>query len=229
MTPDLLADLNRARKDGRAICLVSSPQYGAEQLVHYDTLQDAPEALQAAANAAFQSDKQQSITLDDVPLYLTPFNPPIEVIIVGAVHIAQALLPLLDALDFKATLVDPRGAFARQERFAAADVLIEWPDEAFEKLTIGHRTAVVALTHDPKLDDPALSSALQGNPFYIGALGSKRTHAKRIERLQAAGFSTESIARISAPIGLDIGASGAAEIALSIAADLVKTLRTPAL
>ncbi|MGD1954788.1 MAG: XdhC family protein, partial [Sphingomonadales bacterium] len=151
------------------------------------------------------------------------------VIIVGAVHIAQALLPLLDALDFKATLVDPRGAFARQERFAAADVLIEWPDEAFEKLTIGHRTAVVALTHDPKLDDPALSSALQGNPFYIGALGSKRTHAKRIERLQAAGFSTESIARISAPIGLDIGASGAAEIALSIAADLVKTLRTPAL
>ena len=157
--------------------------------------------------------------------FIDVFNPPLKLIVLGAVHIAQSLLHLAQGLDFDVTIVDPREAFTADARFAGAKLCRDWPDEALPKLGIDGRTALVALTHDPKLDDPALIEALRSGALYVGALGSKKTHASRVERLLAAGVSAEAIERIHAPIGLDIGAEGPAEIALSIIAQIVATKR----
>jgi xanthine dehydrogenase accessory factor len=151
--------------------------------------------------------------------------PPIRVVVIGAVHISQALAPMIRGLDFDVTIVDPRTAFASPERFPDTTVLAEWPDAALPRLGLDRYTALVALTHDPKIDDPALDAALKAQCFYIGALGSKKTHARRVERLTGAGFTDADIARIHAPIGLDIGAVSPAEIAVSILAEIVATLR----
>lgn len=158
-------------------------------------------------------------------LFVGIHNPPLRLIIVGAVHIAQALVPMAVQVGYAATVIDPRAAFASQERFPGVEVLNDWPDEAVAALGLDGRTALVLLTHDPKLDDPALEAALRSGVFYIGALGSKRTHQKRVERLDAKGFSTEEIGQIHGPVGLDIGASGPAEIAVSILAEMTQTLR----
>jgi len=152
-------------------------------------------------------------------------NPPLRLMIVGGVHIAQALVPMATLAGFDATVIDPRAAFGSPARFPEATVVSDWPDAALEGLQIDTRTALVLLTHDPKLDDPALHIALRSKAFYIGALGSKRTHAGRIERLSAAGFDPHAIARINGPVGLDIGAAGPAEIAVSILAQMIDVLR----
>ncbi len=162
---------------------------------------------------------------EDGDTFVAIHNPPLRLAIVGAVHIAQALVPMARIVGFDPVIIDPRAAFGSAERFPGETILDDWPDEALEAFTLDTRSALVLLTHDPKLDDPALHIALRSDCFYIGALGSKRTHAKRVERLSEAGFAQSDIARIHGPIGLDIGAASPQEIAASILAELVQTLR----
>jgi xanthine dehydrogenase accessory factor len=216
---DLLADI-RAR---RPAALVTELATGARRLVH-DAAEAGPE-LAAALAQAFRSDKSRLVSTPDGEAFIDVFNPPLKLIVLGAVHIAQSLLHLARGLGFDVTIVDPREAFTADARFAGAKLCRDWPDEALPKLGIDGRTALVALTHDPKLDDPALIEALRSGALYVGALGSKKTHAGRVERLLAAGVPAEAIERIHAPIGLDIGAEGPAEIALSIIAQIVATKR----
>ena len=157
--------------------------------------------------------------------FIAPHNPPLRLIVVGAVHIAQPLVAMARACGYAPTLIDPRDTFGAAERFPGETVLNDWPDEALASLAPDARTAIVTLTHDPKLDDPAIRLAIRSAAFYLGCLGSKKTHAKRVERLQAEGFSEAEIARIHAPVGLDIGAKTPAEIALSVLAQITQTLR----
>jgi xanthine dehydrogenase accessory factor len=161
----------------------------------------------------------------DSRVFVGIHNPPLRLIVVGAVHIAQALLPMARIAGYDPSVIDPRETFASPERFPDTRLLHDWPDEAVETLGLDTRTALVLLTHDPKLDDPALEKALRSGCFYIGALGSTRTHAKRVTRLTEAGFTEDEIARIHAPIGLDIGAAGPSEIAVSIIAQMTQVLR----
>ncbi|MEP3347575.1 MAG: XdhC family protein [Litoreibacter sp.] len=152
-------------------------------------------------------------------------NPPLRMAVIGGVHIAQSLIPMARAAGFAPVLIDPREAFASAARFPDTALVHEWPDAALDSFGIDARTAVVTLTHDPKLDDPAIQAALRSDCFYLGSLGSTRTHAKRVARLEEAGFSTDHIARIQAPVGLNIGAKSPAEIAISIMAQIVQALR----
>ncbi|MDF1671383.1 MAG: XdhC family protein [Roseovarius sp.] len=161
----------------------------------------------------------------DGEVFVVIHNPPLRLIIVGAVHIAQALVPMARIAGYDPLLIDPRESFGSAARFPGEVILHDWPDEGVQAYGLDSRTALVLLTHDPKLDDPALEQALVSECFYIGALGSTRTHAKRVERLQAAGFSGAQIARIHGPVGLDIGAAGPSEIALSILAEMTRVLR----
>jgi xanthine dehydrogenase accessory factor len=176
-----------------------------------------------AADARLKSDRSG---MEEDGRFIAVHNPPLRLIVVGAVHIAQPLLTIARACGYAPTLIDPRGAFGSAARFPGETILEDWPDEALAALAPNARTAIVTLTHDPKLDDPALTVALRSPVFYIGALGSKRTHAKRLDRLTAAGFTAEEIGRIHAPVGLDIGARTPAEIAVSIMAQITATLRT---
>jgi len=157
--------------------------------------------------------------------FVQVLNPPLRLIVVGAVHIAQALVPMAVMAGFDVTVIDPRRAFATETRFPDVHLVEDWPDEALQALTPDDRTAIVALTHDPKLDDPALATALAGPAFYIGALGSRRTQAARLTRLRASGFDDEALARIRGPVGLPIGAVTPAEIGVSILAQMIETLR----
>ncbi|WP_273523583.1 XdhC family protein [Rhodosalinus sediminis] len=157
--------------------------------------------------------------------FVAVHNPPLRLIVVGAVHIAQALVPMARMAGYDPVLIDPREAFGSEARFPGERILHDWPDEAVAAVGLDTRTAVVLLTHDPKLDDPALAQALRSPAFYIGALGSTRTHAKRVARLTEAGFTEAEIARIHAPVGLDIGAAGPAEIAVAILAEMTRVLR----
>jgi len=161
----------------------------------------------------------------DGQTFVAVHNPPLRLIVVGAVHIAQALVPMARIAGYDPVLIDPRDAFGSAARFPGETILHDWPDEAVAALGLDARTAMVLLTHDPKLDDPALESALRADCFYIGALGSTRTHAKRVERMQMAGFHDDQIARIHGPVGLDIGAAGPAEIAVAILAQMTAVLR----
>ncbi|KIN72158.1 XdhC family protein [Sulfitobacter guttiformis] len=176
-------------------------------------------------NDRFRADR--SGLEEDGQKFVAIHNPPLRLIVVGAVHIAQALVPMARIAGFDPVVVDPREAFGSQARFPDARVINDWPDAALEEVGVDTRTALVLLTHDPKLDDPALHLGLRSGAFYIGALGSKRTHAMRVERLSAAGFDPHTIARINGPVGLDIGASGPAEIAVSILAQMIAGLRRP--
>lgn len=185
-------------------------------------------AVLAAADAAQRDDKSRTIdTGDGRRLFLHVFNPPLRLLIVGAVHIAQSLAPFAALAGYAVTVIDPRGSFATSDRFPGISLTDDWPDEALASLKPDARTAIVTLTHDPKLDDPALHSALRSDCFYIGSLGSRRTHASRVQRLQQAGFQDEQIGRIHGPIGLNIGATSPAEIALAIMGEITATLRRP--
>ena len=162
---------------------------------------------------------------EDGETFVAVHNPPLRLLVVGAVHIAQALVPMARIAGYDPAIIDPRDAFASSARFPGETILTDWPDEAVAKFGLDARTAIVLLTHDPKLDDPALQAALDAGVFYIGALGSTRTHAKRVDRMKAAGFTEEQISRIHGPIGLDIGAAGPAEIAVAILAQMTAVLR----
>ncbi|WP_299030760.1 XdhC family protein [uncultured Sulfitobacter sp.] len=171
--------------------------------------------------------KDRSGVEEDGETFVAIHNPPLRLVVVGAVHIAQALVPMAQIAGFDAIVIDPREAFGAPARFPNARVINDWPDAALGDIGVDARTALVLLTHDPKLDDPALHVGLKSGAFYIGALGSKRTHGARVERLSQAGFDPHTIARINGPVGLNIGASGPAEIAVSILAQIIDALRMP--
>lgn len=174
-----------------------------------------------------RTDKGRTEEVSGRKLFFQPFNPPKRLLLIGAVHIAQFLAPMARMADYSVTLIDPRTAWATEERFPDTVIDDRWPDEALEALQPDSRTAVVALTHDPKIDEPGLEVALASPAFYVGALGSKKTHARRIERLTEVGIDNDSIARIDAPIGLDIGAVSPAEIAVSILSSMTLSLHGP--
>jgi len=220
----LLQALNEARAARRSCVLVTALSSGAQRLVFGEAMADDP--LGEALEAALRMGKSGMVLHEGMEYFLTVQVPPVRIIVLGAVHISQALAPIAALADFDVTIIDPRTAFATPERFEGVRVLSEWPDVALPKLGgVDRYTAVVAVTHDPKIDDPGLIAALNSDCFYIGALGSRKTHAKRVERLGAEGFSPEQIARIRAPIGLDIGAVSPQEIAVSIVAEIIMALR----
>jgi len=186
---------------------------------------DAGPEVAPALDDAFRRGRSVALDGSGGEIFINVFNPTVRLIVVGAVHVAQPLVPMARALGYDLVIVDPRSAFATAERFGDAEIVRDWPDEALPGIGLDGRTALLALTHDPKIDDPALIAALGSEAFYIGALGSKKTHAKRVERLLRAGVPAAELARIHAPIGLDIGAQGAAEIAVSIIAEITAVQR----
>lgn len=222
MKLDLLKRLNAARTAREAAILVTDTATGAERLVleREGYLRDP---LAAELEARFRSGK--SGTVEGVGVFLTVYLPPPRLVAIGAVHISQELAPIARIAGFDMTIIDPRTAFATPERFPDVPVLAVWPDEALSKLKLDAYTALAALTHDPKIDDAPLKAALEADCFYVGALGSRKTHGKRLERLRAAGLSEDKLARIRAPIGLEIGAQSPAEIAVAIMAEIIRALR----
>jgi xanthine dehydrogenase accessory factor len=222
MREETLETLIAAQARKQPVVLATHLESGAERII---TAASPDDPLYEKAIAVVRSDKSTLVDSPEGPTFLHVYNPPLRMIVVGAVHIAQPLTQMATLAGYDVTVVDPRGAFLSPERFPDVTVMPEWPDEALEKLNIDHRTAVVTLTHDPKVDDPALHVALRLPAFYIGCLGSNRTHAKRVERLSAEGFTTSEIGRIHGPIGADIGAKSPAEIAVSILAEVTQALR----
>lgn len=221
MTPETLAALSAAREEGRPVVLATRLPDGLQRILP----DGAYATLDEAAARALASDRSATVQADGETWFLHAHNPPLRLVVVGAVHIAQALVPMAMQLGFGVTVSDPRRAFATDERFPGVSVRTDWPDEALDALRPDSRTAVVTLTHDPKLDDPALDRALKSQAFYIGALGSRRTAASRAERLRALGHGEDALRRIHGPVGLDIGAVTAPEIAVSILAQIVAARR----
>jgi xanthine dehydrogenase accessory factor len=226
MKLELLAALNAERAARRAAIVVTDIESGAQRLVKAADVGADP--LDDVLGARLRSGKSGVVDTPEGRAFLTVHVPPPHLVITGAVHISQALAPMAKLVGYDVAIVDPRTAFATQERFPDVPMLPEWPDTALPKLPVDRYTAFVALTHDPKIDDPALTYALARDCFYIGALGSKKTHARRLARLEAQGVAKEALARIHAPIGLEIGAVSPAEIAVAILAQITATLRLPA-
>ncbi|MFN4164827.1 MAG: XdhC family protein [Ferrovibrio sp.] len=230
MKQDILEQLQQDRAEKRPVVLATFLKTGEQRLLYLygkKGLKDIDPRIGEAARAALLEDKARTIETEQGPLFLNVFNPPLRLILVGAVHIAQALVPMAQLAGYDLAVIDPRSAFGSSERFPGVTLSNDWPDEAMAQMKPDLRTAVVTLTHDPKIDDPALVSALKSDVFYIGALGSKKTHASRLERLTAAGFGPEDFARIHGPVGLSIGAKSPAEIAISILAQMTAALRQP--
>jgi len=213
MPEAMLADLVAARAARRAVAEVVNLGDWSRRLV--------PAPAEGAIAARFRADRSGV----EGDAFIAIHNPPLRLVVVGAVHIAQPLLMMARAAGYDCTLIDPRGAFGSEARFPGETILDDWPDEGVMKAGLNPRAALVTLTHDPKLDDPALRAALGSEAFYIGCLGSTRTHARRVERLSAAGFGPEAVARLHAPVGLDIGARTPPEIAISIMAEITRVLR----
>ncbi|WP_262268789.1 XdhC family protein [Microvirga yunnanensis] len=223
MRLSLLSDLNEERAARRAAVLVTEVGSGEQRLVREGQVGSDP--LAKDLEDSLRQGKSRLAEQDGLQFFLTVQTPPVRVVVIGAVHISQALAPMAKGIDLDVTIIDPRTAFATPERFPDVPVLAEWPDTALPDVGIDPYTAVVALTHDPKIDDPALMAALRSKCFYIGALGSRKTHERRVQRLMASGFTEADLARVHAPIGLDIGAVSPAEIALSILAEIIASLR----
>jgi len=223
---DVLHALNAERSARRAAVLVTDVGSGQQRLVK---AVDAPtDPLSAVLDKRLRMAKSGMEETPQGRFFLTVYVPSPQLVITGAVHISQTLAPIGKLLGYDVTIVDPRTAFASTERFPDVKVVAEWPDVALPPLGIDHYTAFVALTHDPKIDDPALKYALERQCFYIGALGSKKTHAKRIDRFKQDGLTDAEIARIHAPIGLDIDAVSPAEIAVAIMGEITQVLRQKA-
>ncbi len=222
--------LNRLLQDRQAkqpVALVTDLASGAETLVYphdADGEMAGSEATLTAARKALARNQNATVEADGRELFIHVFNPPRRMVVVGAVHIAQPLSQMAALAGYDVTIVDPRGAFATELRFPGVELVDDWPDDALRVLDPDRRTAVVTLTHDPKLDDAALTVALRSPAFYIGSLGSKKTHGARLTRLRQAGFDEASLARIFGPVGLDIGARSPAEIAVSILAQVTAIL-----
>ena len=228
MKLDVLCALNIEKAARRACVLATDLATGDSHLIRAAELAAAPltgTALGEAAAAAIRQGRSGMAEIEGRQVFLTAHIPPVRLVVTGAVHISQALSPMARQVGFDMTIIDPRTAFATTERFPEAAVIAEWPEEALPRVRVDAYTAFLALTHDPKIDDPGLDAALGAKCFYIGALGSRKTHAGRVARLKARGFADSDIARIHAPIGLDIGAVSPAEIAVSILAEVIEALR----
>ena len=226
MKLDLLTALNAERAARRAAIVVTDVESGAQRLVKSADI--AKDPLRPFLAEHLRTGKSGMAETAEGRVFFTVYVPAPQLVVTGAVHISQALAPIGKILGYDTTIVDPRTAFASPERFPDVKVVAEWPDTALPPLNVDRYTAFVALTHDPKIDDPALLHALARDCFYIGALGSRKTHARRVERLRAQGVSDAGIARIHAPIGLDIGAISPAEIAVAIMAQITERLREDA-
>jgi xanthine dehydrogenase accessory factor len=221
MKLETLTALNAAGRERRAAILVTDTGTGAARLVREDEV--AADALAGELAARLRSGR--SGMLADGRTFLTVQVPPPRLVVIGAVHISQALAPMAQLAGFDVTIIDPRTAFATPERFSNVTLIAEWPEEALARVALDAYTALAALTHDPKIDDVPLRAALQAGCFYVGALGSRKTHARRLERLMAAGIAGAELERICAPIGIDIGAQSPAEIAVAILAEAIAALR----
>ena len=231
MKISVLEKLQKARTGRVPVALVTDLDSGAQALLEAGEMVgdvDLADDALAAAVKLIERDASGQIETEGRRIFVHVHNPPARLIVVGAVHIAQALMPMAALAGYAVTVVDPRRAFATDARFPTVTLSDDWPDEAMEKLAPDARTAVVTLTHDPKLDDPALTVALRSPAFYVGCLGSKRTHAKRVERLKAQGLSDAEIGRIHGPVGLPIHAISPAEIAISILAEITQVRRKDA-
>ena len=226
MNLDILQTLNAERAARRAVVVITNVDSGAQRLVK------APDVARDPLAALIQKRLRMGKSgMEETPqgrVFLTVHVPSPKLVVTGAVHISQALAPMATLVGYDVVIVDPRTAFASEERFPDVKVIAQWPDEALPPLNVDRYTAFVALTHDPKIDDPALKHALARDCFYIGALGSKKTHARRVERLKLAGLTDADIARIHAPIGLPIGAMSPPEIAVAILAEITQALRLEA-
>jgi len=220
---DILKALNTERAARRAAVVVTHQESGEQRLVTQDKI--AADPLRDLLEAHLRSGKSGMEETAEGKVFLTVHVPPTKLIAIGAVHISQALAPIAALLGYDVTIVDPRTAFASPERFPGVKVIADWPDTALPPLGVDRYTAFVALTHDPKVDDPALLHALERECFYIGALGSRKTHGRRIERLKGQGASDDALARIHAPIGLPIGAISPPEIAVAIMGEITSRLR----
>jgi len=222
---ETLKELNAERAARRPVIVVTDTENGEQRLVKAKDF--AADPLRAELDKALRMGKSANVEVGGKRLFLNVYAPTAKLVVIGAVHISQALAPIAQSLGYEVTVVDPRTAFASPERFPDVPLIAEWPDVALPPLNVDHYTAFVALTHDPKIDDPALLHAFQCDCFYIGALGSRKTHAKRLERLRAQGAKESDVARIHAPIGLAIGAVSPSEIAVSIMAEITAQLRLP--
>lgn len=224
MDLSLLSALNAEREARRAAIVVTELASGAQRLVREADIAGDP--LAAELVERLRTGRSGTVGREDGPVFLNVHVPPVKLLVIGAVHVSQSLAPMAREIGLDVVIVDPRTAFATPERFPDVPVVAEWPQDALPRLGgLDRYTAIACLTHDPRIDDQALLPALRAGCFYVGALGSRRTHAKRVERLAEAGLSEEAIARIHAPIGLDIGAVTPAEIAVSILAEIVAELR----
>lgn len=221
----LLSELNTERAERRAVIVVTDIVSGCQRLVKASDI--AADPLHGQLDEHLRMGKSGMVEADGRKLFLNVYAPTARLVIVGAVHIAQSLAQLAQSLGYDVFVIDPRTAFAAPERFPDISLFADWPDVALPPLKIDRYTAFAALTHDPKIDDPALFYALARECFYIGALGSRKTHARRLDRLRALGAGEDALARIHSPIGLPIGAVSPAEIAVSIMAEITASLRLP--
>ena len=221
--PWVLKEVNAAIAEREAVAIITELESGEPNVVRLEWI--SSECYADELREAFRTGKSGVIENEHGRYFLNVHVPPVKIVVTGAVHISQAFAAMVRVLGLDCTIIDPRTAFATPERFPDTPLLAEWPDVALPGLKVDRFTAFVALTHDPKIDDPGLIHALQRECFYIGALGSRKTHTKRLERLGAQGFSEAQLARIHAPIGLDIGAISPAEIALSILGEIIASMR----
>ncbi len=225
MRGKILSALNLARRNRQAAIVVSDIVNGTQGLfLEGDNIAQPDIAREAAIR--FRSGKSGMVDVEGRQMFINAHVPSPRLVIIGAVHISQSLAQISRISGFDTTIIDPRTAFATNERFPDAELLGEWPEEVLEDRPLDAYTALAAVTHDPKIDDFPIISALQNQCFYVGALGSRKTHAKRCDRLAAAGLSSEDIARIHAPIGLDIAAANPAEIAVAVMAEVINSFRT---
>lgn len=225
MKAALFDALQAARSAKTPVALVTALSDGAQALVFHDRVEGpVPRSVVAEARQRLRDNAGGTVEHGDARYFVDCHNPPLRVIVVGAVHISQTLVPMAAIAGYEVIVIDPRASFATAERFPNVRLVDDWPDEAMQELAPDGRTAVITLTHDPKLDDPALEVALKSDAFYIACLGSRRTHGRRLERLRELGFDDAALARIHGPAGLAIGAVSPAEIALSILAELTAVL-----
>lgn len=230
MRRDTLEQLNADRAEKRPVALVTEISSGAQRLVYSKGVSpgaELPQDLLSEARSALTDDRSTTCSLDGKSYFIQIHNPPLRLYIVGAVHITQALARIASVAGYAVTVIDPRRAFAEPERFPGITLSNDWPDDVLANAKPDRRTAIVTLSHDPKIDDPALETVLRLDVFYIGSLGSNRTHGKRLVRLDEKGFSAAETGRIHGPVGLNIGAKTPAEIAISIMAEITQARRAP--
>ena len=223
MDPLILRKVNAERRARRAVVHLTDLADGRDRIVREGDTVVGP--LGEAIATAFRSGKSGVVEVDGRSYFLNAYLPPARIVVIGAVHISQALAAIANVAGFDLTIIDPRTAFATEERFAGVDLVADWPEDVLKARPLDAYCALVAVTHDPKIDDFPIRAALDAGCFYVGALGSRKTHAKRTERLTSEGVGQDALARISAPIGLDIGAASPAEIAVAILAEIIQAFR----